>query len=131
VGPVQREVLRHEIAVADEVVLLNDDGSESAAIVLKMRFRPWRPWGPAAWLIMSSATRSSRAVGSPRLLTSKQIFDDVLRVSLRLVIHPVVIGHGTSLFAALREPLRLDVVEARTFPSGTTAHICRPLGGDR
>jgi dihydrofolate reductase len=49
----------------------------------------------------------------------------------RLVIHPVVIGHGTSLFAARREPLRLDVVEARTFPSGTMVHTCRPLGGDR
>ncbi len=50
----------------------------------------------------------------------------------RLVIHPVVIGHGTSLFAALREPLRLDVVEARTFPSGTTVHTCRPQReGDR
>lgn len=49
----------------------------------------------------------------------------------RLVIHPVVIGHGTSLFEALAEPLRLDIVEARTFPSGTMVHTCRPLGGDR
>ncbi len=46
----------------------------------------------------------------------------------RLVIHPVVIGHGTSLFAALGEPLRLEVVEARTFPSGTMVHTSRPLG---
>ncbi len=45
----------------------------------------------------------------------------------RLVIHPVVIGHGTSLFAALHEPLRLDVVDARTFPSGTMVHTCRPV----
>src|SRR5215213_9661064 len=45
----------------------------------------------------------------------------------RLVIHPVVIGHGTSLFAALPEPLRLDVVEVRTFASGTTTQSCRPL----
>ena len=43
----------------------------------------------------------------------------------RLVIHPVVIGHGTGLFGALREPLRLELIEARTFPSGTTA-TCRP-----
>lgn len=49
----------------------------------------------------------------------------------RLVIHPVVIGHGTSLFGALREPLRFDVVEARTFPSGTTIHTCRPHEGAR
>jgi dihydrofolate reductase len=49
----------------------------------------------------------------------------------RLVIHPVVIGHGTSLFAALPGPLRLDVVEVRAFASGTMAHICRPLREDR
>jgi dihydrofolate reductase len=44
----------------------------------------------------------------------------------RLVIHPVVIGHGTALFSALREPLRLDLVEARTFPTGTSIHVYRP-----
>ena len=45
----------------------------------------------------------------------------------RLVIHPVAIGHGTGLFSALREPLRLHLVEARTFTSGTTIHVYRPL----
>ena len=49
----------------------------------------------------------------------------------RLVIHPVVIGHGTGLFKALREPLRLDVIEARTFSSGTTVHVYRPREGNR
>jgi dihydrofolate reductase len=49
----------------------------------------------------------------------------------RLVIHPVVIGHGTGLFSSLRAPLRLDIVEARTFPSGTAIHVCRPLKEDR
>lgn len=44
----------------------------------------------------------------------------------RLVIHPVVIGNGTSLFTTLRQPLRLDLVEARTFPSGTAIHTYRP-----
>jgi dihydrofolate reductase len=56
--------------------------------------------------------------------------DALIRAGLideyRLVIHPVVIGHGTSLFAALRQPLRLDLVESRTFPSGTTACVWRP-----
>jgi len=47
----------------------------------------------------------------------------------RLVIHPVVIGNGTSLFEALRGPLRLDLVEARTFPSGTVIHTYRPREG--
>jgi dihydrofolate reductase len=45
----------------------------------------------------------------------------------RLVLHPVVIGHGTGLFSSLREPLRLDLVEARSFPSGTAIHVYRPL----
>jgi dihydrofolate reductase len=49
----------------------------------------------------------------------------------RLVIHPVAIGHGTGLFGALREPLRLDLVEARTFPSGTMIHTYRPHEGNR
>ncbi len=44
----------------------------------------------------------------------------------RLVIHPVAIGHGTALFSALREPLRLDHLEARSFPSGTMIHTYRP-----
>lgn len=44
----------------------------------------------------------------------------------RMVIHPVVIGNGTGLFGTLREPLRLDLVEARTFASGTVIHVYRP-----
>jgi len=48
----------------------------------------------------------------------------------RLGIHPVVIGHGTGLFSALRQPLRLDLVEARTFPSGTAIHVYRPVRGN-
>lgn len=49
----------------------------------------------------------------------------------RLVIHPVVIGYGTGLFSALREPLRLDLVEARTFASGTAIHVYRPVKGNQ
>ncbi len=49
----------------------------------------------------------------------------------RLVIHPVVIGHGRGLFSALREPLRLDHLAGRTFPGGTMIHTYRPAGPDR
>jgi dihydrofolate reductase len=49
----------------------------------------------------------------------------------RLVIHPVVIGHGSGLFKALPGPLRLDVIEARTFPGGTAVHVSRPTGRTR
>jgi dihydrofolate reductase len=49
----------------------------------------------------------------------------------RLVIHPVVIGHGTGLFSALREPLLLDLIEGRTFPSGTAIYVAQPREGNR
>jgi dihydrofolate reductase len=49
----------------------------------------------------------------------------------RLVIHPVAIGHGTGLFSALGEPLRLDLIEARTFPGGTAIHVYRPTQQSR
>ena len=49
----------------------------------------------------------------------------------RLVIHPVAIGHGTGLFGALRRPLRLDLIEGPTFPSGTMIHVYRPHEGNR
>ena len=45
----------------------------------------------------------------------------------RLVIHPVAIGHGAGLFEALPAPLRLELVEAHTFPTGTAVHTYRPL----
>ena len=44
----------------------------------------------------------------------------------RLVIHPVVIGHGTGLFGSLRGPQRLELVESRAFPSGAVIHTYRP-----
>jgi hypothetical protein len=53
------------------------------------------------------------------------------RTTYRLVIHPVAIGHGTSLFSALRGPLRLDLIEARTFPGGTAIQVYRPTAGNR
>ena len=45
----------------------------------------------------------------------------------RLVIHPVAIGHGGALFSELPAPLRLDLVEAHTYPSGTATHVYRAL----
>jgi len=49
----------------------------------------------------------------------------------RLVIHPVVIGQGTSLFRALAAPLRLDVIDSRTFAGGTVVTVLRPLEATR
>ncbi len=44
----------------------------------------------------------------------------------QLLVHPVALGTGLPLFSALKEPLALELVEARTFRSGTAAHIYRP-----
>jgi dihydrofolate reductase len=78
--------------------------------------------------------RLKREPGGPILAHGGATFVDALiRDGLideyRLVIHPVVIGNGISLFRARRAPLRLDVIEARTFPNGTSVHVCRPLKG--
>jgi dihydrofolate reductase len=35
-----------------------------------------------------------------------------------LLVHPVILGAGTPLFPALRDPIRLRLVETRTFRSG-------------
>jgi len=45
----------------------------------------------------------------------------------RLVIHPVALGNGLPLFHDLPAPLRLDLVEAKTFPGGTAIHVHRPV----
>jgi dihydrofolate reductase len=49
----------------------------------------------------------------------------------RLVVHPVAIGHGAGLFGALRQPLRLDLIEARMFAGGTAIHVYRPSKENR
>jgi dihydrofolate reductase len=59
------------------------------------------------------------------------LIHDGLIDEYRLVIHPVAIGHGAGLFSALRQPLRLELVEARSFPSGTAIHVYRPREGNR
>ncbi|MBO0832746.1 MAG: dihydrofolate reductase [Actinobacteria bacterium] len=45
----------------------------------------------------------------------------------RLVILPVVLGNGLPLFRDLSKPLRLDLVEARSFPDGTLIHVYQPI----
>jgi dihydrofolate reductase len=46
----------------------------------------------------------------------------------RLVILPVALGSGLSLFKDLARPLRLDLTEAVTFPDGTAIHRYRTRG---
>jgi len=43
-----------------------------------------------------------------------------------LVIQPVAVGRGQGLFAELPAPLRLELIEARSFDCGIVVHIYRP-----
>ena len=44
----------------------------------------------------------------------------------RLVIQPAALGAGLSLFRDLPEPLHLELIDARTYPTGTAIHVYRP-----
>jgi dihydrofolate reductase len=44
----------------------------------------------------------------------------------RLVINPMALGDGLSLFKGLSAPIRLQLVEARTYATGVVLHIYRP-----
>ena len=45
-----------------------------------------------------------------------------------LLVHPVVLGHGLSLFGQLGQPRNLILEDSLPFPSGTVAHIYRNPG---
>lgn len=53
----------------------------------------------------------------------------------RLVINPVALGSGRPLFRDLPAPLRLGLIEAKAFPTGTVIHVYRkasqPSGDSR
>ena len=44
----------------------------------------------------------------------------------RLVIHPIALSAGLTLFADLAKPLHLTLVEAQTFEGGAALHLYRP-----
>lgn len=46
-----------------------------------------------------------------------------------LVVHPLVTGHGPTLFAGLSKPLELELVGRKELPDGAAALSYRPRGG--
>ncbi len=44
----------------------------------------------------------------------------------RLILQPVALGQGLPLFKDLTAPLRLELVDAQTYPTGATLHVYRP-----
>ena len=43
-----------------------------------------------------------------------------------LLVHPIALGKGLSIFSGLATPGRLKLVSSRRFPAGTVAQIYRP-----
>jgi dihydrofolate reductase len=44
----------------------------------------------------------------------------------RLILQPVALGDGLPLFKGLRTPLRLELIDTHTYPTGAALHIYRP-----
>ena len=44
----------------------------------------------------------------------------------RLILQPVALGQGFPLFKDLTAPLRLELVDAQTYPTGAALHVYRP-----
>ena len=44
----------------------------------------------------------------------------------RLLVHPVALGRGLSLFGALEKPVDLRLVSTISFSAGVVAHVYRP-----
>jgi dihydrofolate reductase len=44
-----------------------------------------------------------------------------------LVIHPAAFGSGLPMFRDLPEPLRLELIEAQTFDTGTVLHVYKRM----
>jgi dihydrofolate reductase len=66
-------------------------------------------------------------VGSLRLSAELQRLD--LIDEYRLVVHPVLVGHGPRLFDGLSESRQLERVSVKTFKGGQTAMHFRRRGG--
>jgi dihydrofolate reductase len=46
-----------------------------------------------------------------------------------LMVHPVVVGEGQSIFPAFERPLRLELIQARPFKSGCVLKVYRQAAG--
>jgi len=74
---------------------------------------------------LKKATPHGLLVGSPKLSAALQRLD--LLDEYRIVVHPVVAGHGPYLFSGLKPLARLKLVAAKRLESGIVAlHYRRP-----
>ena len=75
-----------------------------------------------------AAVRAMKSGDGPDIMlgTGAEFLADLARAELideyRLMIAPMVLGRGKSLFAELEEPLKLRLTGTRTFPNGSVLH---------
>jgi dihydrofolate reductase len=78
-----------------------------------------------------ASTAQAAGARHPRIpRSSSALAQSLARLDLidehRLVLHPVALGDGLSLFKGLAAPLNLNLVEAETYDSGLTLLVYRP-----
>jgi dihydrofolate reductase len=62
--------------------------------------------------------------GSPTLVRS--LLREGLLDELRLLVHPIVVGHGKRLFETEDQPIPLKLIESKTFQTGVQAMTYAP-----
>ena len=91
-------------------------------------------WGPdsrvAGCELAEEVERLKREPGADMLAWGGAAFAQALSRAgvvdeYRLILQPVALGQGLPLFKDLQEPLRLELVEAETFPTGAALHVYR------
>lgn len=78
--------------------------------------------------IKSQPGKNISIVGSPTLVRS--LLRAGLIDELRLLVHPIVVGHGKRLFEVEEAPIPLRLIEARTFTTGVQAMTYAPATAD-
>jgi dihydrofolate reductase len=75
--------------------------------------------------VFGRATYEGMAIfGSPSLTVS--LIELGLVDELRVLVNPIVLGDGHSLFRTTRDRLRLELLQTRTFRSGNVLLTYRP-----
>jgi dihydrofolate reductase len=78
--------------------------------------------------LVAEITRQKAESGKPLIAYggatfARELIKHDLIDEYRLVVHPVALGKGLSIFDGLEKQLALKLVSSSTFPSGATAHI--------
>ncbi|HEY3004385.1 MAG TPA: dihydrofolate reductase family protein [Kribbellaceae bacterium] len=75
--------------------------------------------------IKQGTGRDIALIGSPALTAS--LIGAGLLDELRVMVNPVALGAGESLFAGIADRIRFELLRTRTFDSGNVLHTYRPL----